>query len=72
MSAALYGYDGNGYAVGDRVELHPGTDLWMRGARFGVVVRTSCTPNDRVHVELDALPGRRFAGSADTFRRVQS
>jgi len=26
-------------AKGTRVELHPGYDLWMRGARFGVVVR---------------------------------
>jgi hypothetical protein len=23
------------FRVGDRVELHPATDLWMRGARFG-------------------------------------
>jgi hypothetical protein len=22
---------------GDRVQLHPATDLWMRGARFGTV-----------------------------------
>lgn len=25
------------FRVGDRVELHPATDLWMRGARFGTV-----------------------------------
>lgn len=25
--------------IGARVELHPGCDLWMRGARFGEVVR---------------------------------
>ena len=25
--------------IGDRVELHPGMDLWMRGARFGVVTK---------------------------------
>ena len=68
---AGYGYDGNGYDVGDRVELHPGTDLWARGARFGTVVGVSLTPNDRVRVELDKLPGRKFAGSADTFRRVE-
>lgn len=25
------------FVVGHRVELHPGCDLWMRGAKFGVV-----------------------------------
>jgi len=25
------------FRVGDRVELHPLTELWMRGARFGEV-----------------------------------
>jgi hypothetical protein len=68
--APLYGYDGNGYTLGDRVELHPGTDLWMRGARYGTVIGVSLTPNDRVKVELDAMPGRKFSGSADTFRRI--
>jgi hypothetical protein len=66
--ACATGYDGNGYNVGDRVELHPGTDLWMQGARFGVVVRMSLTPADRVHVRLDAFPNRTFAGHEDTFR----
>jgi len=67
----VYGFDGNGYGIGDRVELHPCTDLWMRGARYGVVVGMSLTPNDRVKVELDARPGQVFAGSADTFRALQ-
>ena len=66
----LIGYDGNGYGIGDRVQLHPGTDLWMRGARYGTVVGTSLTERDRVRVELDALPGRKFSGSADTFAIV--
>jgi hypothetical protein len=38
------------FTVGQRVELAPHTDLWMRGARFGVVVKTTRT---RVHVNLD-------------------
>jgi hypothetical protein len=25
------------YMVGKRVELHPGMDLWMRGARYGTI-----------------------------------
>lgn len=31
------------HSVGARVELHPGTDAWMSGDRFGTVVRTSST-----------------------------
>lgn len=67
---ALTGYDGKGYGVGDRVELHPGTDLWMRGARFGTVEGTSLTPKDRVKVRLDR-GDRLVAGSEDTFRRAE-
>lgn len=26
------------YAIGTRVELHPATDDWMRGDRYGLVV----------------------------------
>jgi hypothetical protein len=25
------------YKIGDRVELHPATDLWMRGERYGEI-----------------------------------
>ena len=25
------------FKVGDRIELHPATDLWMRGARYGTI-----------------------------------
>ena len=35
-----------------RVELHPATDLWMRGARFGSVTKVERT---KVHVWVDAL-----------------
>ena len=66
----MTGYDGNGYGVGDRVELHPGCDLWARGARFGVVVGVSLTTRDRVKVKLDKMPSRLFSGSEDTFRGV--
>lgn len=27
------------YAIGQRVELHPATDAWMRGDRYGQIVR---------------------------------
>jgi hypothetical protein len=40
--------------VGKRIELHPGTDLWMRGARFGTVL--SITPKGLYRVKLDKWP----------------
>ena len=66
----IYGYDGTQLEAGCRVELHPGTDLWMRGARYGTVVRVSLTPRDRVTVLVDAT-GRKVSGPADYFRRVE-
>lgn len=59
-----YGFDGSGYSVGDRVELHPGMDLWMRGARFGVVVGIT---SKRVRVKVDKT-GRVVSGSAERFK----
>ena len=35
---------------GQRVELHPGCDLWMRGARYGVVIGHT---RNFVEVEMD-------------------
>lgn len=40
------------FFVGDRVELSPATDLWMRGARFGTVARVT---KKHVHVKIDKL-----------------
>lgn len=66
----MTGYDGSVYGIGDRVELHPATDLWMQSARYGTVVGRSLTRGDRVRVQLDKLPHRTFAGPEDLFRRV--
>ena len=66
----MTGYDGNGYNVGDRIELHPRCDLWMRGARYGTVVARIDTPRARVRVRLDARPGRLYSGQEDDFRRI--
>jgi hypothetical protein len=38
------------FKVGDRVELHPATDMWMRGARFGTVTKVG---RRWLHVRLD-------------------
>ena len=37
MTGHTYGEKLSDFKVGDRVELHPETDLWKRGNRFGVV-----------------------------------
>jgi hypothetical protein len=37
--------------LGQRVQLHPATDAWMRGDRYGTVVKLGRT---RVHVRMDA------------------
>ena len=40
--------------IGTRVELSPSTDWWMRGARFGEIVKAGKT---YMHVKLDATGG---------------
>ena len=69
MVEPIIGYDGKPYGIGDRVEIHPGTDLWMMGARYGEVVGTSITSDDRVRVVMDKVPGTR-SGAADLFQKV--
>ena len=66
----LMGWDGKTFGVGNRVEIHPATDYWMMGARYGEVIGTSLTPDDRVKVKMDKLPDRVLAGSEDSFRRI--
>lgn len=36
--------------IGDRVELHPATDAWMQGDRFGIVAKIG---RKYIHVEMD-------------------
>lgn len=50
--------DGMAVQTGDRIEMHPASDLWMRGARFGDVLYAP-TNADYVVVELDKLPGKQ-------------
>jgi hypothetical protein len=49
-------YEGRSLMPGQRVELHPGTDYWARGARFGMV-RAVWVQNQRwvVTVKLDKV-----------------
>jgi hypothetical protein len=34
---SIKGFDDSDIFVGTNVEIHPGCDLWMQGARFGIV-----------------------------------
>ena len=45
-------YTTKDFAKGQRVEMHPATDLWMRGARYGTVTHVS---KAHVNVKLDKL-----------------
>jgi hypothetical protein len=59
--------------IGRRVELHPATDAWMSGDRYGTIVRTTMRTADLVDpresalvfvtVKLDSGRTRRFHGS---------
>lgn len=49
----LIGFDGVEYQIGDNVQLHP--DRRYYGLVGGVVVGTSITPKDRVHVQFDTI-----------------
>jgi hypothetical protein len=42
----------NDFRVGMRVEMHPCTDWWMQGDRFGYVTKVDNT-NGRLRVKLD-------------------
>lgn len=66
------GYDGNGYTVGDRVEIHPAADSWMRGDRYGEVVSVlKGGPNAGNPCILMDKSGRERRGVApNMFRRV--
>jgi len=60
------GYNDKPYRIGDRVEMSPHFDLWMRGCKYGTVVGCSLTPNDRVHVLMDN--DRKYFGKEDDWR----
>jgi hypothetical protein len=65
-------YEGKPIRVGDRIELHPGCDLWMRGARFGTIERPSVAVADAWHVRLDNVPKRILTFKSDRLRTVRS
>ena len=56
------------WEAGCRVELHPGHDMWMRGARFGTVTSQK---GDVVFVKLDLNPRKRLRVRAADLRSTQ-
>jgi hypothetical protein len=56
----------DGYSVGDRVELHPSTDAWMRGDRYGEIVKLTHISR-RIHVVMDKS-GRTLKVSASQLK----
>ena len=53
------------FTIGQRVQVHPATSLWMSGARYGTVVKVTRT---RVHVRMDI--GRTLAFDASNLAFV--
>jgi hypothetical protein len=46
------GFEITDFKKGDRIEMHPATDLWMRGARYGEIVQVG---RKNLKVKLDYL-----------------
>ena len=38
------------FKVGERVQLHPATDAWMMGDRYGEVIKVGTR---RIHIKMD-------------------
>lgn len=57
------------FKTGDRIQLHPATDLWMMGARYGVITRIYKTV-DHVQIQLDAT-GKKVKVSRDDIDKVR-
>ena len=68
MSSHQYCTSVSDVRVGDRVELHPATDMWMRGARVGEVIATN---TKYVRIRLDALPTRTCRVDPTLLRVIQ-
>lgn len=60
MDELGYGECRGDFTIGDRVELSPACDLWMRGARFGEVTGYSKHGADVIKVRMDHPQVRRI------------
>lgn len=60
------------FEPGDRVELHPGCDLWMQGARFGTIHAASTAVSDAWIVRIDHTAVKNLRTfKSDRLRRVR-
>jgi hypothetical protein len=63
-------YQGDYVGVGDRIELHPATDLWMRGAKYGNVVDLG--KKGVAKIQLDTFKVGKFVKvSGHNFRVIE-
>lgn len=53
MSSPFDYTDRQTFAIGDRIELHPSCDLWMRGARFGIITKIYGVAGSIIQIKLD-------------------
>ena len=65
------GYDGSELTIGDRVQVRPDTPRAYTAFANGEIVGMVPTHDDRIRVIFPALPGRKFSGPADRFRKVE-
>lgn len=59
-------YQLSDFTAGDRIQMHPATDYWMRGARFGEVVKVG---RAKLEVKLDMF-GRTFRTSPQNISEI--
>ncbi len=57
----------NDFTKGDRIEMHPATGPWMRGARFGTVVGIT---KKNLRIALDHMDGKVGRVSPENIRSI--
>lgn len=62
----IYGESVKDFEVGSRVELHPATDAWMQGDRFGEVAKIG---RKWIHVKMEPS-GRTLQMSPGNLRKI--
>lgn len=69
---SIVDYEGNRAIVGDRVELHPATDWWMRGARYGIIkaLKMRYSGDPVAVIRLDNYPRRSIHFLGRDFRKI--
>lgn len=53
------------FTVGDRVEIHPRFDAWMRGAKYGDIIKVYGVNGSIIRVKLDRMRKAFHCGIAD-------